>query len=108
MSRASKILESLSKSSKIHEGYVYSDKLDTEASKTLLSMNGLREVGDTLINVKGVELKDSVILSINRSSIDYAISSNDGVEITVHEEFKGKEYTFKLSKKGAKALKSLL
>lgn len=108
MSRASKILESLKKRTKISEGYATSDKLNTKASKEILDINADRDVGDTALNIKGDEIKDSVILAINNDSIDYAIKKNSEVEIHICNDLDDKKFTFRLDKKQLKALLDLI
>ena len=108
MSRASKILESLKKRTKISEGYATSDKLNTKASKEILNQNKDREVGDTALNIKGDEIKDSVILAKNYNSIDYAIKDGKYAEIHICSELKDEEFTFSLDKKQLKALLDLI
>lgn len=108
MSRVSKILESLKKRTKISEGYATSDKLNTKASKEILDVNADRKVGDTALNIKGDEIKDSVILAKNRNSIDYAVRDGSDVEIHICSELKDEEFTFVLNKKQLKALLDLI
>lgn len=108
MSRASKILESLKKRTKIAEGYATSDTLNTKAFKEILDANKDREVGDTALNIHGKEIKDSVILAKNHNSVDYAIKDGGDVEIHICSELKDKEFTFSLDKKQLKALLDLI
>lgn len=108
MSRASKILESLKKRTKISERYATSDKLNAKASKEVLEVNKDREVGDTALNIKGDEIKNSVVLAKNSNSIDYAIKKGGEVEIHICNEFDDKEFTFNLDKKQLKALLDLI
>lgn len=108
MSRASKILESLKKRTKISEGYATSDRLNEKASKEVLEVNKDREVGDTALNIKGDEIKNSVVLAKNSNSIDYAIKKGGEVEIHICNEIDDKEFTFNLDKKQLKALLDLI
>lgn len=108
MSRASKILESLKKRTKISEGYATLDKLNTNASKEILDVNADREVGDTALNIKGDEIKGSVILAKNDGSIDYAVKKGSGVEIHICNDFDDKKFTFNLDKKQLKVLLDLV
>lgn len=108
MTRASKILESLKKRTKIAEGYATSDRLNEKASKEVLEVNKDREVGDTALNIKGDEIKNSVILAKNPNSIDYAIKKGGEVEIHICNEFDDKEFTFNLDKKQLKVLLDLI
>ena len=108
MSRASKILESLKKRTKISEGYATSDRLNEKASKEVLEVNKDREVGDTALNIKGDEIKNSVVLAKNSNSIDYAVRDGSDVEIHICSELKDEEFTFVLNKKQLKALLDLI
>lgn len=108
MSRASKILESLKKRTKISEGYATSDRLNEKASKEVLEVNKDREVGDTALNIKGDEIKNSVVLAKNSNSIDYAIKKGGEVEIHICNEIDDKEFTFNLDKKQLRALLDLI
>lgn len=108
MTRASKILESLKKRTKIAEGYATSDRLNEKASKEVLEVNKDREVGDTALNIKGDEIKNSVILAKNFNSIDYAIKKGGEVEIHIFNEIDDKEFTFNLDKKQLRALLDLI
>ena len=107
MTIARKFLERLNKRSKISEGYATSDKLNVEAQKEILAQNKDRNIGDTVLNIKGVEIKGSVLLSKGYNSIDYAVKDSDGISISICSELKGQEYTFKLGKKELQALKTL-
>lgn len=108
MTRASKILVSLKKRTKIAEGYATSDRLNEKASKEVLEVNKDREVGDTALNIKGDEIKNSVVLAKNSNSIDYAVRDGSDVEIHICSELKDEEFTFVLNKKQLKALLDLI
>lgn len=107
MSKARKVLEAFNKRSKISEGYATSDKMNIEAQKEILAQNKDRNIGDTVLNIKGVEIKDSVLLFKGHNSIDFAVKTSDGISISIGSELKDQVYTFELSKKELQVLKTL-
>ena len=108
MSRASKILESLKKRTKISEGWAASSKMNAKIEKEILNQNKDRDVGDIALDIEGNEIEDSVILAKNHGSVDFAYAiDNDRVSVDIHNDGRGEQFSVHLTKKQLKLLLNL-
>lgn len=102
MSLAKQTIKSLQE---ISEAYIsIPNKEDLDSIKKLENLNKLR-IGDTMLNINGVEVPNSVVLS----PLTYALKSEDGIyTIETYSKLKGVSHQIEFTGKEAKILKNIL